>query len=145
MTTDKLASRNESPSLDAEPVLSSGRVQLLLGDCLSRPEEGGAVVVEGVRCDYAFDRAKLDERRTELLAMLAELPDQFATSSGGGWTFLNLCVDRHGRQWTDLHQVQEWLCCLAIGAGVGRWVLPRHMWEALPGGMPYVQFEGASA
>jgi hypothetical protein len=32
----------------------------------------------------------------------------------------------------------EMLFCLGIGMGLAKWLLPKNMWSALPGGMPYV-------
>jgi hypothetical protein len=69
--------------------------------------------------------------------MLAELPDMFKESGGGGWSFLNACDDRHGNQWTGLHQRMEQLFQLGIGIDKVECQLPREVWPALPGGMPY--------
>jgi hypothetical protein len=59
-------------------------------------------------------------------------------SGGGGWSFLNFCQDRHGTLWTGMHQTCEELIVLGIGLGMVKWCLPRGMWDALPGGMPYL-------
>jgi len=65
------------------------------------------------------------------------LPEQFKGSAGGGWSFLNACDDKHGNQWTDLHLRMEQLFQLGIGIGKVKCLMPRAMWSALPGGMPY--------
>jgi len=52
-------------------------------------------------------------------------------------SFLNACQDRNGNQWTDLHQRMEQLFVLGQAAGFVSCLLPRDMWAALPGGMPY--------
>jgi hypothetical protein len=70
--------------------------------------------------------------------MLSDLPDEFQARKGGGWSFLNACMDRHGHQWTGLHQQQERLFALGIACGKARWLFPRQLWTSLPGGMPYV-------
>jgi hypothetical protein len=72
--------------------------------------------------------------------LLAELPAPFKADgpdSGGGWSFLNACVTKDGVQWTDLHRTVEALVVLGIAAGKVAWMLPRKIWSALPGGMPY--------
>ena len=69
--------------------------------------------------------------------MLSELPDEFRVSGGGGWSFLQACNDRHGTQWTGFHQAMEELFMLGMAAGLVTELLPRDLWDALPGGMPY--------
>jgi hypothetical protein len=68
--------------------------------------------------------------------MLAELPDNFHEKKGGGWTFLNGCMDRHGNQWGEQINVDE-LVMLGQGLGLAKYQLPREMWSVFPGGMPY--------
>ena len=70
--------------------------------------------------------------------MLAQPPEEFGEDTGGGWSFLNSCNDRSGRQWTGLHLTMEQLWCLGIAVGRARYTLPRDFWEVLPGGMPYL-------
>lgn len=101
---------------------------------------GEGIEVDGVAHKMQFDPAKIAEHMPTINEMLAELPDEFHLSKGGGWSFLNLCQDRHGNQWTGMHSTMEKLCGLAIAGGVGRWMMPREMWDVLPGGMPYVAF-----
>lgn len=98
----------------------------------------GAIEVEGVVSKFEFDPKRIASHSAAIGDLLAELPDQFQMPKGGGWTFLNACQDRHGNQWTDEHRTMERLFCLGIAAGKAQWVLPRDMWAALPGGMPYV-------
>lgn len=121
-------------------ILNFDKVHGLAMSCLASQEEG-ALIVDGITARFGFDAEKIAARKLEIATMLAELPDQFFRDAGGGWTFLNLCNDKHGEQWTDLHSAMEALCVLAIAAGMGRWVMPREFWSAFPGGMPYVVFE----
>jgi len=123
----------------SETVLTSERVDEITKACLHPGSElvGAAVDVEGVLHRFQFRSDKLEQHKPAIAAMLAELPDQFHERAGGGWSFLNLCLDRAGNQWTGLHAQQEKLCALAIGAGLGSWLMPRDMWPVLPGGMPY--------
>ena len=114
-------------------------------DCLFRDDEmvdgvptPAPVAVEGVSARVGFHPGRLEAHRAQVAGWLALLPDQFRASGGGGWSFLNACDDRNGVQWTGLHMRMDQLFALGIGLGLARWQLPRDMWEALPGGMPYV-------
>lgn len=121
--------------------LQAELVEAIFLDCLSREGEDTAHRVEGVVRTVAFCQERLADHKHEILSMLAELPDAFKKTGGGGWTFLNACSDKNGRQWTGLHQRMEQLFQLGIGLGVVRSLLPREMWKALPGGMPYYVIE----
>jgi len=116
-----------------ETNLTAERVENLFGECLAH--EG--VAVEGIMCTTRFSPDAIGAHRAEITAMLAELPDEFRRSGGGGWTFLNACLDRHGVQWTGLHRVMEQLFMLGLAAGLVSELMPRDMWRVLPGGMPY--------
>lgn len=123
--------------------ISSQRVHEIVGDCLVETPEGetlpiNTVFVEGILHTYGFRPDKLIEHHHEVQEMLALLPDQFRVEEGGGWSFLNACYDRNDVQWTGEHWCMEMLFCLGIGMGLAHWLLPRDMWSALPGGMPYV-------
>ena len=51
---------------------------------------------------------------------------------------MNACMDKSGRQWTGMHLTMEYLFLLGIAIGEVEYLLPREMWEAFPGGMPYL-------
>ena len=121
------------------PVLSPEAVQAMLRSCLaadSEPDQAGCEIQGVVHC-FRFNPRQIGMHTPGIKRLLAELPDEFWRSKGGGWSFLKASVDRHGWQWTDLHRDIETLVCLGIAAGVTAWVLPRDMWPELPGGMPY--------
>ena len=118
-----------------EAVLTAERVEHLFAACLAPDEKG--VIVEGIVSKAAFRADALDARRAEIRAMLAELPDQYRKSGGGGWSFLNACDDRHGTQWTGFHRTMEHLFMLGLGIGAVTLLIERELWDALPGGMPY--------
>lgn len=97
-------------------------------------------VTQGVLAPTAFDMSKLEKHRDEVAAMLAWLPTEFRVQTqggGGGWSFLQACMDREGRQWTGLHRTQDQLFQLGIALGMAEWLAPRNMWDIFPGGMPY--------
>lgn len=120
-------------------VLSAEVVETVFRDCLFQEGEdtSHAVMAEGITTAVGFHPDRLESHRTEIEAMLDELPDEFKQSGGGGWSFLNACNDKHGEQWTGLHQRMEQLFQLGMAIGRVKLQSPRWMWSALPGGMPY--------
>lgn len=121
-------------------MLTSEGVDDMMRKCLFADSESmdGALMVEGIVNNYAFHPDRIKENAVAISEMLSELPDEFQASKGGGWSFLNACMDRHGNQWTGLHQQQERLFVLGIASGKARWLMPRKMWKMLPGSLPYV-------
>jgi hypothetical protein len=97
----------------------------------------GAKIVEGIVMRVGFDPARVATHRETIGHLLAELPEQFRKGSGGGWTFLNACNDRHGEMWTGEHRTMEMLFLLGMATGRVECLLPREFWDSLPGGVPY--------
>ena len=98
-----------------------------------------AQVVEGIAHNVGFSPPRLEEHVEDIEDMLSQLPRQFNEGDeGGGWSFLNACNREDGVQWTGLHLQMEMLFLLGIGIGKVHWMLPRDVWRALPGGVPYV-------
>lgn len=136
--------------------LSSQRVEELFGACLwadadltdeqkkaidngIAPEE--SVIVEGIMNRAGFSPERLQSHRAEIVELLSELPTEFFTAAlggGGGWSFLNLCMDKDGVQWTSFHRTQDMLIQLGIAIGAANYMLERSAWSMFPGGMPYV-------
>lgn len=111
--------------------ISPERVEELFLDCLSK--EGS--IVEGITANFGMD---VTGHEDEIGGMLSHLPNEFMAQGGGGWTFLNACMDKKGDQWTGSHRTMEQLFVLGIAADKAQWLLPKDMWPALPGGLPYV-------
>ena len=118
--------------------LSSEKVDVTLTDCLCNPDTPDAVEVEAVLKTYLFSREALDRNRETIDGMLNALPAPFHEGDGDSWSFLNMCEDREGNQWADLHSTQEKLVALGIGVGRVHFPLPRSLWSALPGSVPYI-------
>ncbi len=116
------------------------KVEEIFIDCLFRDGEDTSnyVVAEGITCNVGFNPVRLESHRDEIEELLAGLPDEYRESGGGGWSFLNACNDRHGNQWTGLHQRMEQLFQLGIAIDKVEYQLPRELWNALPGGVPYL-------
>lgn len=130
------------------PVSSSGldpqRVSEIFLDCLFRDGEDPSTctTAEGIMSTVGFHPGRLHAHTPEIESLLGELPDEFMESKGGGWSFLNACMDKRGHLWTGMHQTMDQLFMLGIAAGKAAYALPREMWSALPGEMPYLIVKG---
>ena len=118
--------------------LTGDSVHEIFFDCFLNEDDTveNAVEVEGIT-KARFDPERLEARKAEIEGLLAELPDDFMKSKGGGMSFLNACMDRHGNQWTSFHQTMEQLFLLGMAIGKVELVLSQDMWNILPGGIPY--------
>lgn len=108
-----------------------------------RVQSDDGAEIEGLVFRHRIDVERLKAEDATVRGWIALLPDEFLADKGGGWSFLNLCQDRHGGQWTGLHQTMEQLVVLAMALGRAQYALPRALWSALPGGMPYIAFNAA--
>jgi len=132
----------EEIKTSCEPMqLTSENVESVFKDCLGGKEEG-ALIIHGVMMRVAFDRNKVSDNRDNIRSMLAQLPESFYADKGGGWSFLNLCVDKYGRQWTGLHQMCDKLVCLGLAIGAIKFCIAnRDFWAAFSGGLPYLAID----
>lgn len=101
----------------------------------------GAIVVEGIVNNFAYHPQRLEAARPKVAQLIREIvSDEFLKSKGGGFSFMSLCEDRSGEQWGE-HPDMETFMCLAIGLKLAGYCVPKMLWPALPGGMPYVWFD----
>lgn len=125
-------------------ILYSERVQKIFTACLHSNVDiydGMAhipVTVDGVLGSVILDQGKLTTYTEEIIAMLNELPREFHDSIGGGWSFLQACNDKNGIQWTGLHMDMDKLFILGIAINKVKYILPKELWNVLPGGMPFL-------
>jgi len=124
-------------------VLNTQKVEETFMYCMFKDGEAKTTYLPapGITTDVGFHPGRITEKRDDIVSMLGELSQNFMEESaggGGGWSFLQACEDRNGNQWTDLHRTMEQLFQLGIAAGVASYLLPRKMWSAMPGGMPYI-------
>ena len=124
--------------------LISSTVVNIFKNCLpknaSLPEDQ-KVKVEGILTTAAFEKEKLAKHKEEICSLLAELPDDFKKSKGGGMSFLSMCIDKNGTLWTGEHRTMELLLLLGLGIGKCSFTMQREMWSMLPGGLPYITIE----
>lgn len=125
--------------------LTSQYVETVFKDCLWQETNGLSqeelialsVVVKGITNKFGFPKDRLELHRQDIIDMLNELPSEFHEKGGGGWSFLNACEDKSGNQWTGEHRIMEQLFVLGMAIGAVQCLVPRELWAALPGGMPY--------
>lgn len=114
--------------------LDAERVRKLFEYCLFLTEEDKTkyVAAEGITNNVGFHPGRLEESKAEIEALLDELPESFKD----GMSFLQACMDKHGNHWGE-HQNMEQLFLLGLAVGKAKLLMPRMLWSALPGGMPY--------
>jgi hypothetical protein len=127
-------------------MLHAETVTTLLHTCLGSLRNPDRVEVDGITHLYCFDRQLLEQHRGEIEAGLSHLPLEFfnEAGSGGGGTFLNLCYRSDGDLWTGDQSVMEALVALGIALGRVKVLVPRYLWDILPGGVPYLLVTGVS-
>lgn len=126
-------------------MIDANRINEIFLDCLFQSEEeaqeaqkqNNFILAEGIMHKIGFNPEKIKYHENEIYSILNELPDQFKKESGGGWSFLNACVDKSNNHWGE-HQNIDQLFILGIAIKKVSYLMPREMWSVLPGGMPYV-------
>ncbi len=132
--------------MEQKPKLTGDTVRAIYISCKRIKGDGIGDVsvhetVQGIERTEDFHAGRLDENRQAIIDLLNELPEQFHKRGGGGWTFLNACNDKNGRQWTGFHYEMEMLFMLGMAAGYVSELMPRDLWQILPGGMPYYMID----
>lgn len=130
--------------------LTSENVQSVVLDCLYSDEEVAkighevlkekAAVAEGITRIFGFDPERLKKHEKDIEEMLLQLPETFLKTKGGGWSFLNACIDKDGNQWGEHRSVEE-LMCLGLATKKVTIPMPKDMWGMFPGGVPYFTVE----
>lgn len=96
------------------------------------------ILGEGCNLKVGFNPERLKSKESDISKMLDQLPDEFKKSGGGGMSFLNMCNDKEGNQWCDIHRTMDELLTMGIASQKVSFLAPREMWSVLPGGLPYV-------
>ncbi len=120
-------------------ILDPNRIEAIFMDCMFKEGEDTSehIPAEGIVHNVGFHPGRLKNHQEEIEKMLAELPDGFNETLGGGMSFLSANVDKQGKEWTSLHLRMEQLFQLGIGIGKVECLLSREYWYVLPGRMPY--------
>ena len=123
--------------------LTAQNVEAVFAKCVADEfkadqEPGLSPPIQGVLHRTQFWLAPLRQHHSDIDDMLDGLPSGFHEGKGGGWSFLQACMDRDGGQWTGLHSTMEKLFMLGLAIGRVREPEPFASMRAdLPGGMPY--------
>ena len=119
--------------------LTSANVEKTFKECLFKRGENTSNYIEAhaITIRIGFHPQRIEEKRKDIDDMLLQLHGNFMESQGGGWTFLNACLNKDGKQWTGEHQTMD--CLLALGLAIKKveFQLARELWQSLPGGMPF--------
>jgi len=117
---------------------SAQNINKILHDCLFRngEDQSNHVIAKGIVTNFGFHPERLEAHRNEIITELSDLPTEFHADGGGGWSFLNMCNNKVGVQWTGAHRSMEQLVCLGIALKLVTEQMP-GMRDVLPGGMPY--------
>lgn len=115
--------------------LTATNVEDIFKSCLAAEDEQYKEV-EGIIAKYAINEERLNENADDIKSMLMQLPESFMESGGGGYTFLGACCDKDGYQWGEQYNMEH-LFVLGLALGKVKELLPRELWGALPGGVPY--------
>lgn len=118
--------------------LTAQNVADLTRSCLMSEGDDKAqeLQIKGVVHTFAFHKERVANAKEQIRELLSQMPETFHKNSGGGHSFLNACMTKDDVQWGE-HLHIESLMCLGVAAGFVTYPLPREMWAALPGAMPY--------
>lgn len=119
-------------------MINAQEVEDVFKDCLFQDGEDTSnhIKAPGIVHPVGFHPGRLAKNKEKIVAFLSQLPTEFHKNSGGGWSFLNACMTKDGEQWGE-HINMEQLFQLGEGLGMVKCQLPKEVWPALPGGMPY--------
>lgn len=127
----------------SKPLIDADRIFEIFEDCLLSEherynEEKSKTHIDGLFLNrtYIFSTFRLQHYKQEIRENLLNLPQKFLQSVGGGWSFLNACLDKNGLQWGEQQNVEQ-LLVLGLGLNLVEFCLPRPFWNTLPGGVPY--------
>ena len=127
-------------------MIDAKRINEIIQDCLfkeeevedGKPKEGIEwIPVKSVSINLGLVKERVEKHKEEIIGFLNQLDDHFKKSGGGGWTFLNACMDKNGFRWGEQINVDE-LIALGIAIGLVSFPMPRESWKDLPGGVPYI-------
>lgn len=123
--------------------LTPDNVREVFNKCLFDPfsphneKDCSIINIQGVQIKVNFDEKIINIERPYIENLIDQLPAEFKSGTGDGWSFLNACNDATGNQWADLHYSIDQLVCLGMAIGKIKFLLPRGFWDNFPGGVPY--------
>ncbi len=118
-------------------LIDSVSVHNLFVSCLTDDKDETAVIAEMLACKVYMSKDKVEAAREQITKDLLNLHPNFIRATGGGWTFINACLDRNGDLWTNCHRDMDELVTMGVMIGKVIMLFPRNHWDSLPGGVPY--------
>lgn len=120
-------------------MLNASDVETTFEECLSNNKNNtdNIVEIQAITHTFSFDKTALERNKSKLKDMLCELPEEFMETGGGGYSFLQACMTRFNEQWTGMHFTMEKLFAMGMATDLAKCLLPRSLWAALPGNVPY--------
>ena len=125
--------------------LNGHNVQKVFLDCLFKDEEIGEdgkptipyVEVQNLTKIIGFHPDRLEKHRQDIIDFCQQLPEEFRMDVGGGWSFLKMVGTKDEYLWGGQENANQ-LLALGLGIKIMKILLPRELWIALPGGVPYI-------
>lgn len=96
-----------------------------------------ALLTRAVIHAFGFSKTALDKYKEHIMKELAGMQDTFFQTPDGGMSMLAMVYDRNEVHWAE-HRNAEALIALGLGIEMVSFILPREMWNAFPGSMPYI-------
>jgi len=137
-------------STETQELLTCDNVRAIIKDCLlhedeidrsqrvPKPKDGvNFATAEGIVTTFGFHVGRLESHRQEIHDLLYCLPQEFQAGKGGGWSFMNMPTRADGSLWGEQQNAEE-LLCLGLATDQCKYLMPREMWELMPGSMPYI-------
>lgn len=120
-------------------LISAERIHEIFHDCLFREGEPHEVFLpaRGLTMNVGLHPQRTESYADEIHSILLNLPDEFQEKSGGGYTFMNMVLDKDGNHCMEQMTAQE-LLMLGLATGWACTPMPRELWAVLPGGVPYI-------
>lgn len=119
--------------------LTAKNVSSIFNDCLFKDKisEGDKYIpVRGLTVNVGLNPDAIELHANEIKELLDGLRPEFNEETGGGYSFLEACYDKNSNHWGEHKTIQE-LLLLGLASGYASYLLPRELWQALPGGVPY--------
>ncbi len=117
--------------------LTARNVADVFADCIQCNEPTHKVIeIKGIINSALFSDVFLEEKKSDISLLCEQLHPNFMEKQEGGWSFLQACMTNVGVHWGE-HPNMEKLMMLGLATGKIKYLMPRELWNALPGGMPY--------
>ena len=120
-------------------LISADRVHEIFMDCLFREDESrdSYLLAHGLTVAVGLHPDRTEGYADEIHEILLNLPEAFQENTGGGYSFLYMTRDKEDNLCMEQTTAQE-LLMLGLATGWASLPMPRVLWPALPGGVPYV-------